>query len=105
VKGEHMRRVVYIPDDIGNNRKYVIKEEYKKYGVYEEISPSGYRVHQSWLILTTEEHKIQIRSFMNLCYEEVLDYIDLNERTGKFELRAFLRNGVFVVHKNGDMRI
>lgn len=100
-----MKRVVYIPDDIGNNRKYVIKEEYKQCGVYEEMSPSGYRVHQSWLIHTIEGYNIQIRSFMNLCYEEVLDYIDLNESTGKFELRAFLRNGVFVVHENGDMRI
>lgn len=99
-----MKRVVYILDDIENNRKYVLKEEYRGVGIYQEMCPTGYYVHQSWL-LVDGANKIQIRSFMNICLAEIMDAIDVSEEEGEYGWKAFLKHGVYIVHGNGDKRI
>ena len=61
-------------------------------------------MHQSWLLVENGK-KIQIRSFMNMCYEEILDAIDDSDIEGEYGWKAFFRDGVYIVHKGGDVRL
>lgn len=83
------------------NVKYRLRETYRDIGIYEEISPNGYRYNQSWMLLEQHLH-IFIDSFNNMCYEEILDSIDLRKDTKHYDFRGFMRIQGFIVHPNGD---
>ncbi len=90
-------------DDL-NTRKYILQKEYNGFGVYQEKCPSGYYVHQSWLI-TNEKVALVCHSFSELCKEELLDMIDSYQDTGKFGIRAFYNGKIndletFTAHQN-----
>lgn len=71
-----MKRVIYLQDSL-NRRKYVLKTEYEGHGIYEEVCPTGWRVHQSWAIVRDKDNfTIMIQSYNSMCYEELLDAID-----------------------------
>ena len=98
-----MKRIIKVQDSL-NERKYILKKEHKSFGIYEEKCPSGYFVHQSWLI--SNGNKIIVcQSFNDLCEEELLDMIDQHETSGHFGVRAFYRGNVYFVHPNGSQYI
>lgn len=83
-----MKRVIYVPDSL-NNKKYVLRDEYEGFGIYQEKCPSGYFHSQSWLVYNGEIGYIS-ESYNNKCWEELLDTIDNFLETGKFGLHGFM---------------
>ena len=83
-----MKRVIYVPDSL-NNKKYVLRDEYEGFGIYEEVCPSGYYVHQSWLIYNGKIGYIS-QSYNNKCKEELMDTIANYNETGQFGLHGFM---------------
>ena len=65
-----MRRVIS-----AFNKKYVLKEEYRNFGVYQEVSPNGILISQSFLITNGDITKAY-QSYENKIVEEMLDIID-----------------------------
>lgn len=98
-----MKRVAYIKNVYGTNDKYVLKEEYNGFGVYQEKTPNGLFVHQSWLISNNENVELVINSFNQLCKEEVLDIIDNYNETQKFGVKALMHNGSLCMHSGGKL--
>ena len=96
-----MKRVEYIPNLYNLTDKFVLKQEYNGFGIYEEICPTGYRVHQSYLIKNST-WRIAIPSYNNMCLEEVLDAIDSYVEDKKFGLKLLKQNGYWVVHPSGE---
>lgn len=85
-----MKRVVKINNIYGTKNTYVLKEEYGGFGIYQEKTPRGYFVHQSWLISNNENAELVMESYNNLCKEEVMDIIDNYNKTGKFGVKAVM---------------
>ena len=98
-----MKRVIQIKNAYGTNDKYVLRDEYDGFGIYEEKTPNGYFVHQSWLISNNEGVELVIDSFNNLCKEEVLDIIDSYNETKKFGIKALMHNGSLHMHNSGKL--
>ena len=98
-----MKRVIYVGNNYGTEDKYILSEEYEGFGVYEETTPSGYFVHQSWLI-AGKDITIVVPSYMNYCKEELLDCIDSYNEAKKFCIRARSReNGLYIAHPSGKL--
>ena len=57
------------------NKKYVLKEEYRNFGVYQEVSPNGILISQSFLITNGDIIKVY-QSYENKIVEEMFDIID-----------------------------
>ncbi len=94
-----MNRVVYVDTQL-QREKFILKKEYNGFGLYEEKCPTGYFVHQSWLI-TNGDVTLKCDSYMNYCYEEMLDLIDNYIEQGSFGVKGFKRNP-WLVHNGGD---
>ena len=96
-----MKRVEYV-DDILQRNKYVLEEEYAGFGIYERITPYGYRCNQDWLIVCGRTCvKLLIRSFNDFCLEEVKDLIDNYNRNGMFGVHgSYLGGNLYQVHNN-----
>lgn len=88
LKGDSMQRVVYVPDKL-STKKYVLREEYEGFGIYERITPSGYYESQSWLVFNGKYGYIS-ESYNSRCKEELLDSIDHYNTTKKFGLHGFI---------------
>ena len=99
-----MKRVLYdIVSLYGTKDKYVLKEEYDGFGIYEEMTPSGYFVHQSWLI-AGKDITIIVPSYMNYCKEELLDCIDSYNEAKKFCIKATDQGkGLYIAHPSGEL--
>ena len=97
-----MKRLIKIENVYGTNNKYVLTDEYEGFGIYEEKSPSGFFVHQSWLISNNENAELVIKSYNNLCKEEVLDIIDNYNKTSKFGVKAVMHCNSFHMHNGGN---
>lgn len=98
-----MKRVVYIKNSYGTNDKYILKEEYNGFGVYQEKAPSGFFIHQSWLISNNDKAELVIQSYNDLCKEELLDIIDNYNDTNKFGVKAVMNRGSLYMHHNGKL--
>ena len=90
-----------------NIKKYVLVQEYKGFGIYEEVSPRGYHVSQSWLI-TDNKVALICDSYNNFIEEELLDAIDNYNEKKSFGVKGFYKdvyNGlsVFIAHPNKEM--
>ena len=103
-----MKRIFYIDGLFGDIKKYVLKKEYKNFGIYEEVCPTGYRVHQSWLI-TDEKIIIVCYSYNNFCYEEILDMIDYYFETQSIGHKRVIKKfdkvnnkEIYIIHPNGE---
>ena len=97
-----MKRIIYIDGKL-DKEKYVLKEEYNNFGLYQGITPTGWKVHQEWAV-TDGNVTLVVYSFNNICYEEMLDMIDNYVETGKFGIKGFKRN-VLVAHPSGDKNL
>ena len=87
-----------------NAKKYVLTQEYEGFGIYEEVCPSGYRVHQSWLI-ANDKNALVCESYNNFCKEELLDMIDNYNQKSNFGTKGFLKGfysnlNVYVAHNS-----
>ena len=80
--------------------KYRLVEDYRDVGLYEEVTPSGYVLSQSWLIVYQHLYII-VDSYNNMCKEELLDAIDNRKDSDEFGFKGFMRLQGFVVHPNG----
>ena len=87
-----------------NDKKYVLIQEYEGFGIYEEVCPSGYHIHQSWLVANDKKALI-CDTYNNFCKEELLDMVDNYNEKGVFGTKGSHRgnyNGldVYLVHPN-----
>ena len=98
-----MKRVINIANVYGTGDKYVLRDEYDGFGIYQEKTPSGYFVSQSWLISDNKNAKLVIESYNNLCKEEVLDIIDNFNQTNKFGVKAVIHCGSLHMHNSGRL--
>lgn len=95
-----MQRVVYVPDSLNNN-KYVLREEYNGFGVYQRKTPTGYFVSQDWLVYNGKVGAIS-ESYNRMCKEEMLDLIDTYNEKGSFGKTGFKTSvaGICGIHPN-----
>jgi len=98
-----MKRVINIKNVYGTNDKYVLKDEYDGFGIYGEMTPTGYFVHQSWLISNNENAELIIESYNGVCKEELLDIIDNYNETHKFGVKALMHCGSLHMHNGGKL--
>lgn len=98
-----MKRVIRIINVYGTDDKYVLRDEYDGFGIYQEMTPNGYFVHQDWLISNNKNAEIVIKSYNNLCKEELLDIIDNYNKTNKFGVKAVVSCGSLCMHPCGTM--
>lgn len=93
-----LERVVYVPDELNKN-KYVLNECYEDFGIYEKVSPNGFRVSQDWLVYNGKIGFIS-QSYNNLCREELMNAIDKFKTTGKFGYHGFATSvdGIYGIH-------
>lgn len=107
-----MKRVIKIEkkynDDL-NDLKYVLQQEYEGFGIYQEMCPSGYYKHQSYMI-TNGKIALLCFPFTNLCKEELLDMIDSYNDSKKFRIKGFEKGkqedlNIYVVHQNGKVAL
>ena len=87
-----------------NVKKFVLVQEYEDFGIYEEVCPNGYHVHQSWLI-ANDKNALICDTYNNFCKEELLDMIDNYKEKGKFGTKGrcegFYNNlNVYLAHPN-----
>ena len=98
-----MKRVITIKNVYGTNDKYVLRDEYEGFGIYQEKTPSGFFVHQNWLISNNENAELVIESYNNLCKEEVLDIIDNYNETHRFGVKAIMHCDSLHMHNCGKL--
>ena len=96
-----MKRVINIDNVYNTKDKYVLKEEYEGFGIYQEKTPTGYFVSQSWLISNNEGAELAIKSYNNICKEEVHDIIDTYNDSNKFGVKAHLHCNSLHMHPTG----
>ena len=99
----NLPRILYWDDHLNNN-KYILKEQYNGWGIYNHKTPSGYFVHQDWLI-TNGEMKVIIQSYNDYCKEEVQNLIDNYVIDKKMDVKAFFEEGFYIIHHGGNMVI
>lgn len=98
------KRVIKIPNRVLREEKYVFRKEYKNFGIYQRMTPSGFFVSQDYLI-SNGDITIQCPSFNNMCIDELLDSIDGFNECGVFGLKVFKKDGFYCIHCGGDRNI
>lgn len=98
-----MNRIIKVANRYGTDDKYVLRQEYNGFGIYQEKTPSGFFTHQSWLISDNEKAELVIQSYNHLCKEELLDIIDHYKATGKFGVKAVMSCGSLHMHNCGNL--
>ena len=96
-----MKRVITIKNVYGTGDKYVLRDEYEGFGIYQEKCPTGYFVSQSWLISNNDNAELVVESYNNMCKEELLDIIDNYNETHKFGVKAVMHCGALHMHNGG----
>jgi len=99
-----MKRIIYKEDAFGE-KKYVLIEEYKGCGIYQHKTPTGYLVHQDWLISFGDDKAIICQSYNNMCKEELLDAIDEYAEFGKFGFMTIKKGNNYIIHNSGKVEI
>ena len=96
-----MERTIRIQTEL-NEEKYYLLEKYKDVGIYQEVTPNGYYVHQSY------GFKINDKFFMSESYnhnnkKDLLDFIDNYKKKKIFGFRAFNKGSYYCIHPNGNL--
>lgn len=88
-----MKRVEYIDGKL-QKEKFVLRNEYGGFGIYQRMTASGYLVSQEWLLVDGKTGiKLQVPSFNYICKEELLDMVDHFNEYGKFGQSGLFRGG------------
>lgn len=95
-----MKRIININNVHGTTTKYVLREEYEGFGIYQHKTPTGYFVHQDWLI-SNGNIELVVESYNNICKEELLDMIDNYNEKGKFNIKAVMHCDSLHMHNSG----
>lgn len=98
-----MKRIITIKNTYGTEDKFVLREEYEGFGIYQEKVPTGYFVSQSWLISNNNNAELVIESYNSLCKEELLDIIDNYKATRRFGVKALMHCGSLHMHPAGKL--
>jgi len=98
-----MKRIITIKNVYGTQDKYVLRDEYEGFGIYQEKCPSGFFVHQSWLISNNDNAELVIESYNCLCKEELLDMIDNYNSVHRFGVKAVMHCGSLHMHNCGKL--
>ena len=98
-----MKRIITINNRYGEHDKYVLRDEYEGFGIYQEKTPSGFFVHQSWLISNNANAELVIESYNSLCKEELLDIIDNYNEKHRFGVKAVMHCGSLHMHNGGSL--
>ena len=97
-----MTRLIKVKALYDDELEYVLKKEYEGFGIYQRKCPSGYFVHQDYMI-ANNNIIIQCQSYNNIIIEELLDAIDNYNSDGFFGLKVFMRdNHYYYIHPNGN---
>lgn len=98
-------KVMKIANQYHSTDKYILKEEYSGFGIYQEKTPTGYYMSQSYLITDTNL-TIVCQSYNRICLDELKDAIDHYRKTKRFGFRAMNRGEhLYFVHPNGKQSI
>lgn len=107
-----MKRVIYIESVQGREEKFVLRKEFEGFGIYEEMCPNGYFVHQSYLV-ADEKTIIVSYSFNSMCYAEMLDLIESiiesrknHEKMGYKAIKKYDKRNqkfIYILHSQGDL--
>ena len=89
-----------------NEYKARLQKTYDGFGVYEEVTPNGWLVHQSYAICN-DKVVIISESYNNNDLDDMLDIIDNRNESGKFGIRVLPRgtfNGksIYIIHPAGS---
>lgn len=98
-----MKRIITIKNVYGTTDKYVLRDEYEGFGIYQEKAPVGLFVSQSWLISNNANAELVIESYNNLCKEELLDMIDNYNANHRFGVKAVMHCGSLHMHNCGNL--
>lgn len=98
-----MNRIIKIKNVYGTENKYILTSEYEGFGIYQHKTPTGFLVHQDWLISNNENVELVIESYNNICKEELLDMIDNYNENGKFGVKAVMHCGSLHMHNSGKV--
>ena len=98
-----MKRIININNVYGTKTKYVLRDEYEGFGIYQHKTPNGYFTHQDWLISDNENAELVIESYNNICKEELLDIIDHYKETSKFGVKAVMHCNSLHMHPSGNL--
>ena len=97
-----MKRVLYTLHD---NNKYVLRKEYESFGIYQQKTPTGYYISQSYAIVG-DGNIIVVESYNNICLDEIYDMIDNYKESGKFGIRAMKKlDDTYIMHFRGNHEI
>lgn len=99
-KAVAMKKIVKIKNTYGSEDKYLLIDNHNGFGIYQEKTPSGCFVHQSWLI-TNGNTLLVIESYNDICKEELEELIDSYNRKGKFGVKAVMHCGSLHMHIGG----
>ena len=91
-----------------NDLKYILDREYRGFGIYNEVCPSGLLRHQSYLI-ANDKVAVVCKSYNSLCVYELMDFINNYNDKKKFGLTGFYKGEidgrkVYIVHQNGNCK-
>lgn len=103
-----MKRVLYVDDNYGGKSKYVLQKEYGLFGIYQRMCPSGYLMHQDYLVANDSLNLyVMSQSYNNLCLDEMYDMIDNFLETEKLNQRvitrfdSILNKTIKIIHPSG----
>ena len=101
-------RTIKIDGSFDNIDKYIFKKVYDGFGVYEQIAPSGFFIHQEYLF-TNGDITVVSPSYTNNSIYDVYDMIDSYNETGKLGQKAIKSFNktygkyVLILHPSGNM--
>lgn len=98
-----MERTIRIKTEIAED-KFRLVENYRGVGVYQEVTPNGYYVHQSYGFKIKDKFFVSY-SFMNNDKEDIFDYIDRHYEGKPFGFKAFNKGDYYCIHTNGNLQM
>lgn len=84
-----------------NSDKFRLVGEYRDFGIYQGVTPSGYYTSQYYLI-TNNDITVVSGSYNKLDKADMKDLIDNYSSTGKFNAKAVNENGIYFIRKSGN---
>lgn len=100
-----MEKELYIKDEFESESKYLLKEEYGGFGLYQTEKTSGYFTNQDWLISNNDVKLIVPSSYTRESKEKIFAMIDKYNSDGKFGEKAILRYDLFCLHSLGRISV
>ena len=102
----NFKRTIRVNGSFGNIDKFVFKKEYEGFGIYQEITPSGYPVSQEYLF-TNGKITVISHSYTYNSISDIYDMIDSYNETGKIGQNAIVKyddtygGTVMIIHNSG----